>query len=90
MDSMTNRHNPLTRRCPRLGGPVGFSYCLRCELEQPCAKVVDCWWETFDIVRYLKDHLPADQFNRVMKARPRPKVAALVEAIALAKKRIEG
>jgi hypothetical protein len=87
---MTQSINPLARRCPRLGGPVGFSYCLRCELEQPCAKVVDCWWESFDIVRYLEDHLSEDQFMRVMKTRPKPKVASLVEAIAQAKKRIEG
>ena len=90
MDSMTNRHNLLAQRCPRLGGPVGFSYCMRCELEQPCAKVVDCWWETFDIVRYLEDHLPEGQLARVMNARPKPKVASLVEAIAQAQKRIEG
>jgi len=81
---------PLARRCPRLGGPVGFSYCMRCELEQPCVKVVDCWWETFDIVRYLEDHLPEDQFTRVMKARPKPKIASLVETIVQAQKRIEG
>ncbi len=87
---MSQNVNPLARRCPRLGGPVGFSYCMRCELEQPCAKVVDCWWETFDIVRYLEDHLSEDQFTRVMKARPKPKVASLVEMIAQAKKRVEG
>jgi hypothetical protein len=87
---MTHGINPLARRCPRLGGPVEFSYCLRCELEHPCAKVVDCWWETFDIVRYLEDHLPADQFNRVMRARPMPKIASLVAAITQAKKRTEG
>jgi hypothetical protein len=63
---------------------------MRCELEQPCAKVIDCWWETFDIVRYLEDHLPEHQFSRIMTARPQPKIASLVETIAQAKKRIEG
>lgn len=87
---MTHSINPLARRCPRLGGPVGFSYCMRCELEQPCAKVVDCWWEAFDIVRYIKDHLPEDQYMRLMNSRPKPKVASLVEMAEQAKKRIEG
>jgi hypothetical protein len=63
---------------------------MRCELEQPCAKVVDCWWETFDIVRYLEDHLPEPQFSRIMKARPQPKIVSLVETITQAKKRIDG
>ncbi|TFG43875.1 MAG: hypothetical protein E4H48_01480 [Syntrophobacterales bacterium] len=57
------------------------------EGENPCAKVVDCGWETFDIVQYLRDNLPEEQFNQVLNARPRPKVASLVELIAQAKKR---
>ena len=84
---MSQNSNPLVRRCPRLGGPVGFNYCLRCELEQPCLKVVDCWWETFDIVQYLNDNLPEDHFNRLMDARPRPKISSLVELIEQAKNR---
>jgi hypothetical protein len=86
---MTHRTNPLSRRCPRLGGPVEFGYCMRCELEQPCFKVVDCWWETFDIVRYLQDHLPKEQFARVMEARPKPKVASLLEMVAQTKARVQ-
>ena len=81
--------NPkLERRCPRLGGPVPFSYCMDTgEDQQPCFKVVDCWWDTFDIVRYLQDNLPEDQFERLMQARPRPKIASLVELIEQAKSR---
>ena len=57
------------------------------EDDQPCFKIIDCWWETFDIVRYLQDHLPEDQFARLMQARPRPKIASLVEMIEQAKNR---
>jgi hypothetical protein len=85
---MSETKNPLVRRCPRLGGPVGFSYCLRCEAEQPCLKVVDCWWETFDIVHYLRDHFSEDQFARLMNARPKPKLSSLVEVIAQAQQRL--
>jgi len=38
-------------------------------------------------VQYLKDHLPEDQFSRLMEARPKPKVASLVELIEQARKR---
>jgi hypothetical protein len=54
---------------------------------QPCFKVVDCWWETFDIVRYLQDHLTETQFTRLMQARPRPKIASLVELVEQVKSR---
>ena len=78
----------LERRCPRLGGSVPFNYCMVVgEDKQPCFKVVDCWWEAFDIVRYLHDNLSEDQFNRLMNARPRPKIVSLVELIEQAKKR---
>jgi len=85
---MVKEKNPLERRCPRLGGSVPFSYCKKSgENQQPCFKIVDCWWETFDVVRYLKDNLPEDQFNQLMDTRPRPKIASLVELIEQAKKR---
>jgi len=85
---MAKEKKPLERRCPRLGGPVPFSYCKKSgEDQQPCYKIVDCWWETFDVVRYLKDNLPEDQFNQLMDTRPRPKIASLVELIEQAKKR---
>ena len=70
-----------------MGGPVSFSYCKTCDEDhQPCFKIIDCWWETFDVVRYLKDHLPEEQFNRLGNATPRPKIASLVELIEKAKK----
>jgi hypothetical protein len=85
---MVKEKNPLERRCPRLGGSVPFSYCKKGgEDQQPCFKIIDCWWETFDVVRYLKDNLPEDQFNQLMDTRPRPKIASLVELIEQAKKR---
>ncbi|MBW2410818.1 MAG: hypothetical protein JRF72_13545 [Deltaproteobacteria bacterium] len=78
----------MERRCPRLGGPVPFNYCLDAGKDQQlCFKIIDCWWETFDIVRYLQDNLPEDQFARLMQARPRPKIASLVELIEQAKSR---
>ena len=85
---MKEAKQKLERRCPRLGGPVPFNYCMAVdEDKQPCFKVVDCWWETFDIVRYLQDNLPEEEFTRLMQARPRPKIASLVEMIDLAKRR---
>jgi hypothetical protein len=84
---MSQNANPLVRRCPRLGHAVAFGYCLRCDREQPCFKVVDCWWETFDIVQYLKDHLTEEQFGRVVNARPQPKMASLLELIEQAQQR---
>jgi hypothetical protein len=78
----------LVRRCPRLGNSVPFNYCEICgDDQQPCFKILDCWWEHFDVVQYLKDNLSEDQFNHLMEARPKPKVASLLELIEQAKSR---
>ncbi len=85
---MSKKQDSLVRRCPRLGNPVPFNYCEICgDDRQPCFKILDCWWEHFDVVLYLKDNLSEDQFNRVMEDRPKPKVTSLIELIEQAKRR---
>ena len=85
---MSDQQDSLVRRCPRLGNPVPFNYCEICDDDQqPCFKILDCWWEHFDVVQYLKDNLSEDQFNRLAEARPKPKVTSLIELIEQARKR---
>jgi len=86
---MEESSKQLIRRCPRLGNPVPFKYCRVCgdDNQRPCFKILDCWWEHFDVVQYLKERLPEDQFNRLMAAKPKPKVTSLVELIEQARQR---
>ncbi|MBI9073795.1 MAG: hypothetical protein JEZ02_00190 [Desulfatibacillum sp.] len=82
---MNERDNPMVRRCPRLGSSVHFPYCLRCgENNGVCFKVFDCWWEVFDVVGYLKDTLPPEEFQRLEAMResgPKSKVASLLGVV---------
>lgn len=74
------------RRCPRLGGPVHFAYCETCgEDSSRCFKIIDCWWEQFDIIGYLKENVSKEEFDRIVRAKPKPKVASLIELIQKAK-----
>jgi hypothetical protein len=85
---MTKTKRDLVRRCPRLGNPVPFEYCKVCgDDRKPCFKILDCWWEHFDVVQYLKEQLPEDQFMRLMSAEPKPKITSLVELIEQARER---
>ena len=79
----------MERRCPRLGGDVTFNYCKSCEQGQtPCFKVLDCWWERFDVVAYMKGCLSTEAFNRIAQHRPTPdKVTSLVDLIRQAQER---
>ncbi len=82
-----NKEN-LDRRCPVLGGPVTFKYCMKCGDEgNPCWKIIDCWWEEFDIMAYLKDTLSESVIEKLVNVRPKPKVSTLVELIEKAESR---
>ena len=71
-----------------MGNPVPFEYCEVCgDHKQPCFKILDCWWEHFDVVQYMKERLPEDRFNRLMKAEPKPKITSLIELIEQARQR---
>jgi hypothetical protein len=79
----------LERRCPRLGGEVAFDYCKVCgEGHTPCFKVLDCWWERFDVAAHMQACLTPAAFAALTARRPPPdKVASLVDLIRQARER---
>ena len=85
---MTGEYRHRQRRCPRLGGPVTFEYCLTSESDrQPCWKIVDCWWESFDVTAFLEDNLSQETFGRLQRRQVTSKTATLVELIEQARRR---
>lgn len=79
----------LARRCPRLGGEVTFGYCKVCgDGSTPCFKVLDCWWERFDVVAHMQAYLTPEAFDALSNLRTPPdKVASLVDLIRQAQER---
>lgn len=80
------KHDHLERRCPKLGNPVDFGYCRRCgEGSTACGKIVDCWWERFDVIEHLRCLLPDSDFRKLMAWKPKPKLTGILERIEKAK-----
>ena len=78
----------LEIRCPRQGSAIPFKYCMISgDDSMPCMKIMDCWWETFDVDAYLKANLPAAVYNMLVTARPKAKVASIVEIAEKAQKK---
>jgi hypothetical protein len=74
-------------RCPRLGGPVPFTYCEKSGSNgQPCFKVMDCWWQRFDVGAYLKHRLTEAEYEALLNKQPRPKLSGILELIAQARR----
>ena len=87
---LNDENDTRGRRCPRLGGPVAFKYCRTCgDNRQPCFKIIDCWWESFNIVAYVREHYSEECCLMLTQALPKPKVNHLLELIEAAKKRME-
>lgn len=79
----------LTRRCPRLGGQVPFSYCEDCEEgKNPCSKLFDCWWEFFDVVAYAEKKFSAEQIQTITEPTKKPRIFTIIDLIQQAQKRV--
>ena len=85
---MDTTHDSKTRRCPRLGHEVTFAYCREPGEKTPCFKVLDCWWEIFDVEGYLKQNLPDSVFNELIKTaeKPKNKIGSIIEIAQQVKK----
>lgn len=76
--------NNLERRCPRLGSDISFRYCLLSgEDDGPCFKILDCWWEYFDVTDYLRQNMPATAFAELIRTaeKPKNKIGSIIDII---------
>lgn len=77
-------------RCPKLGGQVNFAYCRREGGRLPCQRALVCWRIYFPVDAYLKARMTADEWQHCFECPPKSRIAALMECIDEAKKRVEG
>lgn len=57
----------LETHCFRLGGQVPLRYCLKPGQENPCPRIMDCWWQAIDIETFLRNYLPPQQFESFLE-----------------------
>lgn len=91
---MIDRHiEDQERRCPRLGGSViTVGYCMISGKDNlPCFKMLDCWWEAFDVETYLKDHLTAPLYQQFieMARSPQNKITSILEIANMARRKTD-
>lgn len=71
-----------------LGEEVPFHYCRTQEGNRLCPRILDCWWQAFDVCGFLKENLTETEFAALAAPPPKPpKLASLAELIAQAKAR---
>jgi hypothetical protein len=83
---MKTEHDHQLIRCPKLGDEMTFAYCLREAGDLPCARIVQCWFKSFDVAALLKDRLTPSEWERFTDAQPKDKLTGLIEIIEKAKR----
>ena len=68
-------------RCPRLGHQIYFSYCRVENMGSPCIKILDCWFEHFDVEEYLRSKLSHEEWEQFINRPGKAKVQSLIEII---------
>jgi hypothetical protein len=76
--------------CRRLGHPVPFHYCRSGGGDLPCARILDCWFQTFDVAEYLRSRYTPEQIDRLLRP-PRDKLSQILDIVgAIGRDRDEG
>jgi hypothetical protein len=86
MDDTDNCFDDLEIRCPRLGGPVTFAYCLVEAVSLPCSRALMCWSHRFDAISLFQRRLGPEKFRLAFQTPPKSRMDSILELIERAKK----
>ena len=84
---MIDREDHRSRRCPRLGHDVTFGFCRRQHGGTLCSRILDCWWETFDVRAFLEAEMPEKLAELSAHSSSPPKLASILDLVEQARKR---
>jgi len=79
------QHDWRRRRCPLLGHEITFAYCRSTDSGVPCRRILDCWWEQFDVEEFLRLHHGEEELRRILSPSP-DKLTSIIDLIEKAKK----
>ena len=83
-----NENDKRLIRCRMLGHEVDFAYCRQGSGDLPCRKILDCWFERFDIEEFIHHHYTPKQVQEILEP-SKPKLTSLVDLIRQAQKTID-
>ena len=84
---MITDNDDRSLRCRRLGHEVRFEYCRTQEKSNLCPRILDCWWESFDVAEFLRRNLGQAALRQLSGGVAQPKMVSIVELAAQAKAR---
>jgi len=80
-------HDQRMRYCPKLGHEVTYGYCRMPGAQQPCTRVLDCWWEIFDVASFVRESYGPETL-KALSVPPPPKATTLLDLVRKAQQRL--
>ncbi|MGV8079063.1 MAG: hypothetical protein AB2L22_03225 [Syntrophales bacterium] len=77
---MAEPSGKLVLRCPRLGGEVHLTYCLRESGGHPCIRTLQCWDVVPQVRELLMKRLPEEEIRRLLDPVPRDRMSIILDA----------
>ena len=71
-------------RCPQLGGPVTFGYCVKVNSGLPCQRIVACWGGAIEVATYLEARFSPEELDAAFGG-GKDRWTRIVEALEAAK-----
>ena len=72
--------------CPKLGHHLNFKYCRTERGGYPCSKIFNCWFEKFDIQKFMQEYYTTESQEKLTRSVP-PKTHTILDLIQQAQTR---
>ncbi len=74
--------------CPMLGHALNFKYCRTMQMNLPCGRILNCWFEILPIQQYIGDHFTKEEQEQFFEP-PKPKMQVMANIVKKVKKKSE-
>ena len=80
MSKSKEQFDTIESYCPMLGHELPFKYCRTMQMDLPCGRILNCWFERLPIQQYIGDHFTLEEQKKAFEP-PKPKMEALADII---------
>ncbi len=81
-----DQFDEISGYCRMLGHYVPFHYCRTVQQDNPCAKILDCYFERFPIQDFLSSNYSESELSAI-NSTPPPKLHSILELVKKAQNR---
>jgi hypothetical protein len=85
---MIEKYDKQEGYCKMLGHFLTFDYCRTASKGLPCSKVLDCWFQHFQIEKFISENYSIEEQKAIFEP-PKPKLLSITEILEQAQQRIK-